>query len=203
MGRTTGERRPLHRRPGIIVGAVALIAVLAALELFVFKFRTAFINLRGREEIPAFRPDGTLDRMMSAQERDEEFAAARDRDARASEPMTTPGIAVLGRGRLKGIGAHSVAGDALVIAPPDGRRFLRFENLDSDNGPDLRVYLSAAPANGPAEAYDDDFVELGKLRFNLGESNYEIPGEVELARYESVVIWCKRFRVGFGVAPIS
>ncbi len=76
-----------------------------------------------------------------------------------------------------------------------GQRFLRFENFDSSNGPDLNVYLV-----NPDDP--DDFIDLGDLSGNIGNQNYEIPADVDLDRYSQVSIWCVRFSVGFGTADL-
>ena len=82
------------------------------------------------------------------------------------------------------------------------RRFVRLENLDTSNGPDLFVYLSANPFDGEEGAFDDDYVNLGRLQGNIGSQNYEIPANVDPFRYASVVIWCDRFNSAFGAAPL-
>ena len=98
---------------------------------------------------------------------------------------------------------HTTTGTASVIELADGRRFLRFEGLETSNGPDLRVYLSEVPASDDWHAYGEDFVDLGALKANLGDQNYEIPNDVDLDDFKSAVIWCRRFTVGFGVAPLD
>jgi len=50
---------------------------------------------------------------------------------------------------------------------------------------------------------DDAFVDLGGLKGNLGSSNYLIPAGTDLSGFRSAVIWCRRFSVGFGVAPLN
>jgi hypothetical protein len=98
---------------------------------------------------------------------------------------------------------HGTSGRALMLELADGSHVLRFENLDTSNGPDLHVYLSEVASGGDAGAYGERFVDLGKLKGNRGDQNYLIPGGVDLSRYRSAVIWCKRFAVGFGVAPLD
>jgi Electron transfer DM13 len=98
---------------------------------------------------------------------------------------------------------HTTSGQALVVDVPGGGRTLRFEGFDTSNGPDLRVYLSTAQADADWKAFDDDFVELGKLKGNKGDQNYEIPAGLDLGKYGRAVIWCKRFSVPFGVAALS
>lgn len=99
---------------------------------------------------------------------------------------------------------HPTTGRAIVTELPDGSRFLRFENFETSNGPDLRVYLSAGSNDADFGAeYGEDFVELGRLKGNIGNQNYEIPAGTDLAKYRNAVVWCARFSVGFGVATLS
>ncbi|HVE92332.1 MAG TPA: DM13 domain-containing protein [Actinomycetota bacterium] len=93
--------------------------------------------------------------------------------------------------------AHQSKGRAVVVPGDGGSRTLRFEDFSTDNGPDLRVYLSATTD------YDADFVELGRLKGNKGAQNYDLPGSVDLSRHRYAVVWCKRFSVGFAVAELA
>lgn len=79
---------------------------------------------------------------------------------------------------------------------------LRFEDFEVTNGPDLRVLLSQHP--DPQSSSDlGEYVELGKLKGNVGSQNYEIGGDVDLGKYKSVVIYCKPFQVVFSVASLE
>lgn len=99
---------------------------------------------------------------------------------------------------------HDVEGRALVIETADGRRYVRFEDFETSNGPDLLVYLSVLGADqGWFDADDAEYLDLGELKGNIGDQNYELAADVDLSKYRSVVIWCRRFSVGFAVAPIS
>jgi hypothetical protein len=88
---------------------------------------------------------------------------------------------------------HGTSGSLTLLQDPDGRRYARIQDLDTDQGPDV---------DGPEEAFDDDYVNLGGLQGNLGNQNYEIPADVDLSRYSSLVIWCDRFDSAFGAAPL-
>lgn len=125
----------------------------------------------------------------------------------ASGPAAAPGsAATAGSGGRAGAFMsrdHPTSGKAMVLAMQDGSRLLRLEDLDTDNGPDLRVYLSTAPASAPGSAFNDDFVDLGALKGNIGSQNYTIAANVDASKYQSVVIWCRRFSVAFGVAPLA
>jgi hypothetical protein len=94
--------------------------------------------------------------------------------------------------------AHPTSGTAVVLGNGTDQRFLRFENFETDNGPDLNVYLVNSSTGDVS-----DFVDLGDLKGNIGEQNYEIPVGVDLDVYDEVVVWCVRFGVGFGDALLS
>ena len=109
---------------------------------------------------------------------------------------------VLLRGQFRSI-AHETVGTAAVHEVA-GRRVLRLTGFSTSNGPDVRVYLVAA-----ADAPDDEtvtragFVELGKLKGTQGDQNYDIPAGLDLTRYRAATIWCHRFSVNFGTAPLT
>jgi hypothetical protein len=95
-----------------------------------------------------------------------------------------------------GDGFHKVEGVAKVVNLADGKTFLRLENLKATNGPDLYVYLST-------DKGVSDFVNLGRLKGNIGNQNYEIPAGTDLAKYDTVLIWCKAFSTLFGSAKLA
>jgi Electron transfer DM13 len=99
---------------------------------------------------------------------------------------------------------HTTTGTVKLTELADGRRVLTLENLDTSNGPDLRVWLTDQPASAGWTAFDDGaWVELGRLKGNKGTQHYEIPAEVKIDSYRSVTIWCKRFSVAFGAAELA
>jgi Electron transfer DM13 len=95
-----------------------------------------------------------------------------------------------------GDGIHEAEGLANEISLEDGRQFIRFENFKVTNGPDLFVYLAT-------DKSASDFVDLGKLKANNGNQNYQIPPGTDLSKYNTVVIWCKAFSVLFGSAELK
>ncbi len=99
---------------------------------------------------------------------------------------------------------HETSGTATVIELPDGSRTLRLEGFETSNGPDLHVWLSDEKAGGNWFKYGGGrSVPLGELKANRGNHNYAIPDDAELDGLRSVVIWCKRFHVAFGSAPLD
>jgi hypothetical protein len=109
----------------------------------------------------------------------------------------------LAMGQFHGV-AHESSGVATVFQLPDGKRVLRFTDFKTSNGPDVQVYLVAAP-----DAKDNDtvkqagFIEIGPLKGNVGDQNYELPADIDLQKYRAVTIWCRRFGVNFATAPLS
>ena len=98
---------------------------------------------------------------------------------------------------------HETTGTARVLRLPDGQQILRLEGFETSNGPTLFVYLSQNPAAGEDAAFDDDYIDLGELKGNLGDQNYVIPAEVDPLGYAGVVIWCERFSAAFGAADLA
>jgi hypothetical protein len=101
-------------------------------------------------------------------------------------------------GRFEAVG-HPARGAATLIRLAEGGRVLTLTNFEVDNGPDLRLYLVAGPARSEGEV--DDFVDLGALKGNRGDQQYEIPRGVDLGRYTTPVVWCRAFSVLFARAP--
>jgi hypothetical protein len=114
----------------------------------------------------------------------------------AAEPV------LLARGEFVSLD-HTTRGVARVLELADGTRIVRLDGLDTTNGPDLFVYLSTNPARGDESAFDDDFANLGPLKGNQGNQNYDLPADVDLTRFASVVIWCDRFDSAFGAADLT
>ncbi len=99
---------------------------------------------------------------------------------------------------------HETRGTARVIELPDGSRVLRLEDFSTSNGPDLHVWLSEKKAGGSWFKYAGGrSVKLGELKANRGSHNYAIPADADLEGLNSAVIWCKRFFVSFGSAPLD
>src|SRR5574341_2285220 len=99
--------------------------------------------------------------------------------------------------------AHETKGAATIYQLADGKRVLRFTDFETSNGPDVQVYLVAA-----GDATDNDtvtkygFIHVGALKGNIGDQNYELPSNLDLNKYRAVTVWCRRFGVNFGTAPL-
>jgi len=101
---------------------------------------------------------------------------------------------------------HTTTGTVRVLRQTDGTLVLRLEDLNTSNGPALRVWLTDAPVRSGTAGWrvfdSSDHVDLGALKGNIGSQNYPLPAGVELSRYRSVSIWCARFHVSFGAAEL-
>jgi hypothetical protein len=134
----------------------------------------------------------------------EEAATAAGDDTEPSEIEPAPsGPVELATGTFVSRNRYTVTGTATTYQLEDGQRLLRLEDFESTNGPDLFVYLTVAGASDDDADLDADFIDLGVLSGNIGNQNYVIPADVDLDRYDSVVIWCRRFTTSFGVADLA
>ena len=97
---------------------------------------------------------------------------------------------------------HRGAGSATIYELEDGSRLLRLEDFEVTNGPDLHVLLVPHP---DPTGRDDvaGYLDLGELKGNIGNQNYEIPDDVDLSEYGSVVIYCVPFHVLFSMATLA
>ena len=137
---------------------------------------------------------------MNEQEKNQimlEFAGMNTRiDESMSQGSETNDSLLTGSFIGVGDGIHDAQGIAKVIPVESGGNVLRLEDLVVTNGPDLYVYLST-------DKSASDFVNLGRLKANIGNQNYPIPAGTDMTKYDTVLIWCKAFSVLFGSADLT
>ena len=98
---------------------------------------------------------------------------------------------------------HPTQGTATIYQMGDGTRILRLTRFSTSNGPDVHVYMVAADdAKDVATVEKAGFVDLGVIKGNIGDQNYALGSDLDLAKYRAVSIWCKRFSVNFGAAAL-
>lgn len=99
---------------------------------------------------------------------------------------------------------HKTEGRATLYQEADGKLVLRLKDFKTSNGPDVHVVLVAAN-QGDAKSLkgDTERIELGKLKGNEGDQNYEIPEGTDLTKFDGVLIYCERFNAVFGLAPLE
>jgi hypothetical protein len=165
----------MRRRTWIILAAVVLV-VLGAVTLIWFQPQKLFYDNTVSEAVPT----------VSA----------------PSEPTGSDEPVEIARGTFISR-EHETTGTARLLRLPDGQQILRLEGFETSNGPALYVYLSQNPAAGEDGLFDDDYVDLGELKGNIGDQNYVIPAEIDPLGFTSVVVWCDRFSVSFGAADLA
>lgn len=114
----------------------------------------------------------------------------------AVEPAAAP--VVTASGAFVSQNGYSVRGSVTVVTQPDGTRTLVLQDLESDNGPDLQLYVSPS-----ADGLVDGGTRLAPLKGNVGTQTYELPAELDLSSASNVVIWCERFSRAFGTATLT
>lgn len=215
------------------IGGLVLAAIVAWLAFGVFGIHTAFIDETVSEDNPfavttaaapegAPAPEAVAEGAPDADEPDSLASVDVDEEPASTEAETEPAadveptpdidpaqevavpeIQTLAMGSIVD---HDHSGDGTVTVLTDGTdRFLRFEDdFAIDNGPDLNVYLvRGATAEGDPDLFDDDFIDLGDLKGNVGAQNYQLSPDIDLAEYNTVVIWCVRFGVAFNAADLA
>jgi Trp operon repressor len=165
-----------------------------------------FVSMNEEEKMQAAK-------QMTSEERDQIMATSATVNNSINESMnqvqlqqqpaqntttTTTAKNSLRSGSFVGVndGIHNAEGIAKVIPLQQGSNILRLENFKATNGPDLYVYLGT-------DKSASDFVSLGRLKGNIGNQNYDIPGGTDLSKYNTVLIWCKAFSVLFGSAQLT
>ena len=88
-----------------------------------------------------------------------------------------------------------VSGQAKIYLK-NGKYILALENFVTNNGPDLKVYLSKD--KGPAE-----FIKLSDLKSTNGNQLYDIPAMPNFIEYKYVLIHCERYNHLFGSALLQ
>lgn len=152
-----------------------------------------FMNMTEEQRIQAAKNMTQKDKEMVMNEFSKQNSTVNENMSETAMPKDTKPL--MGNFVDAGDGFHKAQGVAKVLNLADGKAFLRLENLKTTNGPDLYVYLSTGKDVS-------DIVNLGRLKGNIGNQNYEIPTATDLAKYNTVLIWCKAFSTLFGSAKL-
>ena len=177
------------KRTLLILGAIVVVAGLVV-ALVVLKPWLLFIDVRVDDALPTFAsPSATADPAPS--------------DSPTPQP---PEPQLLSTGTFTSH-EHTTSGTVSIVEQPDGSRVLAIAGLDTSNGPDVHVWLSASDV---VEGFDGWFVaggapylDLGLIKGNVGDQVYEIPADSDLSQYRSVALWCVQFSVSFGAAQLG
>ena len=154
-----------------------------------WKFAVAVLAIALFAAWYAFRPEGLIiDRRVH-----EEFPSTQG----GSVPQT------LASGSFHSV-VHPTEGVATIYSLGNGNRVLRLTNLKTTNGPNVHVYMVAADdAKDNASVRRGGFIDLGQIKGNVGDQNYTLGQNVDLTKYRAVSLWCQRFSLNFGAAPLT
>lgn len=195
--------KPVWRRTWVWVTAAAVAVPVLAIAWYLGS--PLFLNSTVVEEFPraavAVVPAG-----MTVEEVEKELMEAEAQNAESSDPMPDETEPVkLVSGTVSGAdNFHQGSGSAGIYELGDGSRVLRLEELDVTNGPDLHVILSpVANPDGRNDVMSEGYLDLGKLKGNRGNQNYDIPPDFEIGDEISVVIYCAPFHVIFSTATLT
>ncbi|ABM10000.1 MULTISPECIES: DM13 domain-containing protein [Micrococcaceae] len=203
-----GLRRQIraHKTLTAVAGVVVLAAVVIGAALF--QPWRLFTSSSLNEALPVVPYSATPSpEAKSPEAKSPEVGSPEVREAAVDTP--TPAAPAPGGPVVVGSGAflsqeHETTGTARLLKLPDGSHLLRLENLASSDGPDVKVWLSSLEAGGDWFKYRSGrYVDLGAIKATHGNHNYVIPAGTDVAGLTSVVLWCDRFSVSFGSAPLS
>lgn len=165
----------------IIVGIVFVLGV--AYWLLSPFWRDKFLD----EDLPGLKK--AMEMMTLEQKKDfiEQMEKTKGLVIEKSEPMIAETVVLKSSDLVPE--AHKVEGRGLIVES-NGQKFLRFENLKTINGPDLRIYLSS-------DLGVSDAIDLGPIKATSGNVNYQLPVGIDIEKYRNALIWCRAFRVLF------
>lgn len=186
----------------LVIGLIVLIPIAAVVW---WLGSPLFLSTTVEEEFPfagtALVPDGMtrteVEQVMSG-------IAKVDQDMSEGMPSGMEGAEIVNSGALRDFDRfHRGSGVATIYRLADGSHILRLDDIQVTNGPDLHVILTPHPSPGNREDVSaDGYVDLGKLKGNVGSQNYLIPPEVDVDAQSTMVIYCKPFHVIFSTAPL-
>jgi hypothetical protein len=203
----------MTRNHKLMIGAIVAIPILA---LAWWLGSPLFLDTEVNEEFPVAAASSTTttetEMVETTQSPDVTTTVAKNVTAtEAMEETTTTGpeddamesgAIALATGQFGDVdNLHQGSGTATIYELEDGSHVLRLEDFEVTNGPDLHVYL--VPASNPTGDDIVDYAELGGLKGNIGNQNYEIPADVDPTGFGSVVIYCQPFHVIFSIASLS
>ena len=166
-------------------------------EDFDFVLEAGGVDLEAIRSMPEAKRQSMMQEIMDA--------AAAAPDVSAAEAMPPSAPVVIARGQFTDADSvHKGSGAATLYRLPDENHLVRFEDFRTTNGPALVVYLAKHPSpTQAADVTDGGYVSLGKLKGNVGNQNYNVPADVNVLEYNSVVVWCELFSVLFSPASLS
>ena len=198
------ERTPNRNKRKLLIGAGVLAIPSAALAWWLGS--PLFLDTTVDETFPVIEAAGlpsTAPEPISPPIAEDPTEVPTEETAPPGEETTEPTL-LLGGSFTDADSAHRGSGSAAVYLLEDGSWVLRFEEFEVTNGPDLHVLLVPTNDSVDRNLLDEiGYQDLGKLKGNVGNQNYEIPAEFDPDGPWTVVIYCDPFHVVFSTAQLS
>ena len=193
----------MSKRTWIIIAIVVAIPVVA---VGWWLGSPLFLDTEVNEAFPMSASAVVPDDMTQEEVEEVMLEASEEDPVEVEEPMpeeAASGPTALSSGQFQDADDfHMGTGTATIYELDDGSHVLRLEDFEVTNGPDLHVLL--VPNEDPQNRDDvTGYFDLGSLKGNIGDQNYEIPSDLDLSQFGSVVIYCVPFHVLFSVASLG
>ena len=181
----------------IIIVIAVLVIIVGGYVLFTLKSGGELNEaspLNQQKSSPVFKDN--LDSMSDEEKKEfmKEVELTKDKVIEETESMPSGARLVAQGDFMRRL--HGVEGQALLIEDVSGEHVVRFEDFQTDNGPQLYIYLSK-------DLGDDDFIDLGPIKATKGNINYQVPVGTDIEKYRYVLVWCRPFSVLFSYAELN
>lgn len=202
--RQMDTRPPIYKRRSVLISAAVLAVPVLALAWWLGS--PLFLDTVVDEAFPAVADQSSMDETAADEEAMADAAASdetADSDAVAGSAGAAP-VALYSGSFTGADGSHQGSGTATIYQLDDGSRTLRFEDFEVTNGPDLHVLISPTDAIGSREDLEAaGYSDLGGLKGNIGNQNYELPLDLDLTGPVTITIYCDPFHVVFATATLT
>lgn len=195
---------PKRKKITKILVAIALVLLVPALWLGWWLGSPLFIDDVANEEFP-LTASATIPENVTQQEAESMMETAAKLESPMDEPMgdemAKSSTISLKTGSFRDEDRlHKGSGNATIYQLEDDSHILRVEDLNVTNGPDLHVLLMVDPEGRDKS---QGYLDLGKLKGNIGNQNYPVPTGTDISGFNAVMIYCQPFHVIFSTAPLN
>lgn len=110
--------------------------------------------------------------------------------------LALPVSAEAAEGSFTGASNHITTGGVELVKADGGYEIHLKDNFEFDGAPDPRIGLGK----------DGKFVDgtdFEPLKSNTGAQVYKVPASIDAAEFDTIVLWCRKFSVPLGFAPLN
>ena len=108
-------------------------------------------------------------------------------------------------GRFEGK-AQPTSGRATIYKEPGGEEYLRLSDFITSNGPDVHIVLARSVDLNAAQKVVNgvlDSIDIGPLKSNEGDQNYDLPAATDLNKYDAAVVYGQQSHTVLGLAKLE